>query len=83
MFVTLRNHLITYMYSYKILRLVQIKIEKSWREYSNEAERGTGRGMRYMCTLIALKIHLLTGEDVYSLLLVGGINSYPVRNEDY
>ena len=51
MFVTLRNHLITYMYSYKILRSVQINIEK-----------GTGREMRYIYTLIASKIHLMTGK---------------------
>lgn len=62
MFVTLRNHLITYMYSYKILRLVQINIEKIWGEYSNKAERSTVRGMRYIYTLIASKIHLMTGK---------------------
>lgn len=62
MFVTLRNHLITYMYSYKILRSVQINIEKIWGEYSNKAERSTVRGMRYIYTLIASKIHLMTGK---------------------
>ena len=63
MFVTLRNHLITYMYSYKILRSVQINIEKNREEYSNEAERGTERGMRYLYTLTASKIHLLLERD--------------------
>ncbi len=62
MFVILRNHLITYMYSYKILRSVQINIEKIWGEYSNKAERSTVRGMRYIYTLIASKIHLMTGK---------------------
>ena len=58
MFLTWRNHLITYMYSYKILRSVQINIEKNREEYSNEAERDTERGMRYLYTLTASKRHL-------------------------
>lgn len=37
---------------------MQINIEKNREEYSNEAERGTERGMRYLYTLIASKIHL-------------------------
>jgi hypothetical protein len=38
---------------------MQINIEKNREEYSNEAERGTERGMRYLYTLTASKIHLL------------------------
>lgn len=81
MFVTLRNHLITYMYSYQDFKIVQIKIEKIRGEYSNEAERGTGEGMRYMCTLIASKIHLLTGKMfIHYCLLAELIHNPSVMN---
>ena len=42
---------------------MQINIEKNREEYSNEAERGTERGMRYLYTLTASKIHLLLERD--------------------
>ena len=45
------------------LRPMQINIEKNREEYSNEAERGTERGMRYLYTLTASKIHLLLERD--------------------
>ena len=45
------------------LRPMQINIEKNREECSNEAERGTGRGMRYLYTLTASKIHLLLERD--------------------
>ena len=42
---------------------MQKNIEKNREEYSNEAERGTERGMRYLYTLTASKIHLLLERD--------------------